>query len=37
MKPGDTITVMAETLSKHGDGVATVDGVEIHVAGLLPG
>lgn len=37
MKPGDTLTVMAETLSKHGDGVARIDGVEIHVAGLLPG
>ena len=37
MKPGDTITVMAESLSRHGDGVGKVDGVEIHVAGLLPG
>ncbi|HET6582960.1 MAG TPA: hypothetical protein VFG69_05930 [Nannocystaceae bacterium] len=37
MKPGDTITVMAESLSRHGDGVATIEGVEIHVAGLLPG
>lgn len=37
MKPGDTITVMAETLSRHGDGVGVVEGVEIHVAGLLPG
>lgn len=36
MKPGDTITVMAETLSRHGDGVARHDGYEIHVAGLLP-
>lgn len=37
MKPGDTITVLAETLSRHGDGVGTVAGVEVHVAGLLPG
>jgi len=37
MKPGDTITVMAETLSRHGDGVARHDGHEIHVGGLLPG
>lgn len=37
MKPGDTITVMAETLSRHGDGVAHHDGYEIHVGGLLPG
>lgn len=37
MKPGDTITVMAETLSRHGDGVARHEGYEIHVAGLLPG
>ena len=37
MKPGDTITVMAETLSRHGDGVGVVDEVEVHVAGLLPG
>lgn len=37
MKPGDTLTVMAESLSKHGDGVATHGDVEIHVAGLLPG
>jgi 23S rRNA (uracil1939-C5)-methyltransferase len=37
MKPGDTLTVMAETLSKHGDGVARQGGIEIHVAGLLPG
>ena len=37
MKPGDTLTVMAESLSKHGDGIAVHDGVEIHVAGLLPG
>jgi 23S rRNA (uracil1939-C5)-methyltransferase len=37
MKPGDTITVMAEVLSRHGDGVGTVEGVEIHAAGLLPG
>lgn len=36
MKPGDTITVMAETLSRHGDGVARHEGYEIHVAGLLP-
>jgi tRNA/tmRNA/rRNA uracil-C5-methylase (TrmA/RlmC/RlmD family) len=37
MKPGETLTVMAESLSKHGDGVAMHDGFEIHVAGLLPG
>jgi 23S rRNA (uracil1939-C5)-methyltransferase len=37
MKPGDTITLMAEGLSRHGDGVATVEGIEIHAAGLLPG
>jgi len=37
MKPGDTITVMAESLSRHGDGVGRVDDVEVHVAGLLPG
>lgn len=37
MKPGDTITVMAESLSKHGDGVARLGNMEIHVAGLLPG
>ncbi|MCA9706592.1 MAG: class I SAM-dependent RNA methyltransferase [Myxococcales bacterium] len=37
MKPGDTITVMAETLSRHGDGVARHDGYENHVGGLLPG
>jgi 23S rRNA (uracil1939-C5)-methyltransferase len=37
MKPGDTITVMAASLSRHGDGVGVVDGVEVHVAGLLPG
>ena len=37
MKPGETITVMAETLSRHGDGVARHEGYEIHVAGLLPG
>ncbi len=37
MKPGDTITVMAETLSRHGDGVARHEGHEIHVGGLLPG
>jgi 23S rRNA (uracil1939-C5)-methyltransferase len=37
MKPGDIITVMAETLSRHGDGVAHHDGHEIHVGGLLPG
>jgi tRNA/tmRNA/rRNA uracil-C5-methylase (TrmA/RlmC/RlmD family) len=37
MKPGDTITVMAEAMSKHGDGIGVVEGVEIHVAGLLPG
>ena len=37
MKPGDTITVMAQLLSRHGDGVGTVEGVEIHAAGLLPG
>jgi tRNA/tmRNA/rRNA uracil-C5-methylase (TrmA/RlmC/RlmD family) len=37
MKPGDTLTVMAESLSKHGDGIAMHDGVEVHVAGLLPG
>ena len=37
MKPGDTITVMAETLSRHGDGVARHEGYEIHAGGLLPG
>jgi tRNA/tmRNA/rRNA uracil-C5-methylase (TrmA/RlmC/RlmD family) len=37
MKPGDTITVMAETLSRHGDGVAHHEGYEIHAGGLLPG
>ncbi len=37
MKPGDTITVMAETLSRHGDGVARYQDYEVHVAGLLPG
>ncbi len=37
MKPGETITVMAETLSRHGDGVAHHEGCEVHVAGLLPG
>jgi 23S rRNA (uracil1939-C5)-methyltransferase len=37
MKPGDTITVMAKSLSRHGDGVGTVNGFEVHVAGLLPG
>ena len=37
MKPGDTITVCAESLSRHGDGVAQYDGREVHVAGLLPG
>lgn len=37
MKPGDTITVMAQTLSRHGDGVARHDDYEVHVAGLLPG
>jgi len=37
MKPGDTITVMPQTLSRHGDGVAQHEGYEIHVAGLLPG
>ncbi len=37
MKPGDSITVCAESLSRHGDGVATYEGVEVHVAGLLPG
>lgn len=37
MKPGETITVMAEALSRHGDGIGTVEGVEIHAAGLLPG
>ncbi|MEM7156843.1 MAG: hypothetical protein AAF799_28595 [Myxococcota bacterium] len=36
MKPGQTITVMAETLSRHGDGVAEHEGYEVHVAGLLP-
>lgn len=37
MKAGDTLTVMAESLSKHGEGVADHEGVEVHVAGLLPG
>lgn len=37
MKPGQTITVMAESLSRHGDGVGRVQGYEVHVAGLLPG
>lgn len=37
MKPGDTITVMAQSLSRHGDGIGSVEGVEIHAAGLLPG
>jgi len=37
MKAGDTITVMAESLSRHGDGVGSIDGLEVHVAGLLPG
>jgi tRNA/tmRNA/rRNA uracil-C5-methylase (TrmA/RlmC/RlmD family) len=37
MKAGDTITVMAETLSRHGDGIGRAEGIEVHVAGLLPG
>jgi tRNA/tmRNA/rRNA uracil-C5-methylase (TrmA/RlmC/RlmD family) len=37
MKPGDTITVMAQTLSRHGEGVARLGNIEVHVAGLLPG
>lgn len=37
MKSGDTITVMASSLSRHGDGVGDVEGIEVHVAGLLPG
>jgi tRNA/tmRNA/rRNA uracil-C5-methylase (TrmA/RlmC/RlmD family) len=37
MKPGDRITVMAETLSRHGEGVAHYGDLEVHVAGLLPG
>ncbi len=37
MKPGDTITVCADSLSRHGDGIANYQGFEIHVAGLLPG
>lgn len=37
MRPGDSITVMASALSKHGDGVGVVGGIEVHVAGLLPG
>lgn len=37
MKPGDTITVCAESLSRHGDGIAQHEGREVHVAGLLPG
>lgn len=37
MRPGDTITVMADTLSRHGDGVGRCGGIEVHVAGLLPG
>ena len=37
MKPGDTITVCAESLSRHGDGIAQFEGREVHVAGLLPG
>lgn len=37
MKPGDIITVMAQTLSRHGDGVAQYEDYEVHVAGLLPG
>lgn len=37
MKAGDTITVMAETLSRHGEGIAHFGEIEVHVAGLLPG
>ncbi|MBC8070159.1 MAG: class I SAM-dependent RNA methyltransferase [Deltaproteobacteria bacterium] len=37
MKAGETITVQAEWLSKHGDGVGRLGDMEIHVAGLLPG
>ncbi len=37
MKPGDTITVCAESMSRHGDGIGHVDEREVHVAGLLPG
>jgi tRNA/tmRNA/rRNA uracil-C5-methylase (TrmA/RlmC/RlmD family) len=37
MKPGDAITVMAQALSRHGEGVARYGEIEVHVAGLLPG
>lgn len=37
MRAGDTITVVGEALSRHGEGIADVDGIELHVAGLLPG
>jgi 23S rRNA (uracil1939-C5)-methyltransferase len=37
MKQGDLITVMAETLSRHGEGIARFGEIEVHVAGLLPG
>lgn len=37
MKSGETITLMAESLSRHGEGIGRVDDFEVHVAGLLPG
>ncbi len=37
MKPGDTAVVTADSLSRLGDGVGTVDDVSVHVTGLLPG
>ncbi len=37
MKAGDTVSVMAESLSRHGEGIGHVDDVEVHVNGLLPG
>jgi len=37
MKRGETISVMAESLSRHGEGVGKYDAVEVHVGGLLPG
>jgi len=37
MKPGDTISLMAEALSRHGEGVGRYEDVEVHVNGLLPG
>ena len=37
MKTGEIITVMAQTLSRHGEGVAHHGEIEVHVAGLLPG